>query len=583
MHMGRRSIGLASIKAAVHHSGWTGRWRPELVPKFFRNLSLVRAAGSIEDLPLGRFRVNLRTGEVHGPHGGTTILRPKTTALLQRLSTRPGQLFSKDELLETVWPNSVVDEDGLVQCIGEIRRALGDHDRTILRTHARRGYSLNPGALPERPQAVRRWGWVATILLVLALGTFGILYDRTQTGTGAAVDSAMSIVAVFPFAPSMESPRWNRLARAVTEEVIADLAQSSWLGVLADATTRNAGPAAPATAASLGARYFVSGSIWIEGEMARINAVLTETSSGRQLWSKRAQGPVEDVLAMQQATSVALVSELSSHAHGPIARADRAIARRRGTDNLGAYELFLLASEKIETYRQEDLEQAATMLRRVVQLAPEFGEAWAKLSLTIYNTVSPDMTEAEMESRWAEGHAAALQGYRVSPDNPRAIAQGANAIRWDNPAEAERMVRRAAELAPNNADVLAYLAFRAAHYPALAPDAERWMARAMELNPSHPAWYHWNRATVMMVLGRYQEAAAAYALAPDHIEAKGSRIAALALAGDVSAARLLLTEVLAEQPDFTISFHRDAAGFDEAVAAIFARGLRAAGAIDQLG
>jgi TolB-like protein len=348
----------------------------------------------------------------------------------------------------------------------------------------------------------------------------------------------------------MESPRWNQLAQALTEDVIADLAQSSWLGVLADTTTRNAGPAGPATAANLGARYFVSGSIRIEGEIARINAVLTETSSRRQLWSKRAQGPIEDFLAMQRATSEALVSELSSHADCPIARADRAIARERGTDNLSAYELFLLASEKIESYRQEDLEQAVSMLRHVVQLAPEFGETWAKLSLTIYNTVSPHMTEAEMERRWEEGHAAAMEAYRVSPDNPRAIAQGANAIRWDNPAEAERMVRRAAELAPNNADILAYLAFRSAHYPNLAPDAEQWIARAMELNPFHPAWYHWNRGTVMMVLGRYQEAAEAYALAPDHLEAKGSRIAALALAGEVPAARRLLTEVLTRGTQF---------------------------------
>jgi TolB-like protein/DNA-binding winged helix-turn-helix (wHTH) protein/cytochrome c-type biogenesis protein CcmH/NrfG len=579
--MGRRSLGISSIRAAAHQSGWTGWWRPEFVPKLFRNFSSVRAGGSNKDLQLGRFRVDLRTGEVSGPHGGTTVLRPKTTALLQLLSTRPGELFSKDELLETVWPDSVVDEDGLVQCIGEIRRALEDDGRTALRTHAKRGYSLHPSALPERSKSVRGWNWVAAILLVLALaGAFAVFFDRTQADTRAAVRSAMPIVAVFPFAASVESPRWNRLARAMTEDIIGDLAQSSWLGVLADTTTRNAGAPGPATAASLGARYFVSGSIGIEDKTARINAVLTETSSGRQLWSKRAQGPIGDVLAMQQATSEALVSELSSHADGPIARADRAMARGRGTDNLGAYELFLLASEKIETYRQEDLEEAVTMLRRVVQLAPEFGEAWAKLSLTIYITVSPDMSEAEIERRWKEGDAAALQGYRVSPDNPRALAQGANAIRWDNPAEAERMVRRAAELAPNNADVLAYLAFRTAHYPALAADAERWMARAMELNPSRPAWYDWNRGTVMMVLGRYQEAAQAYALAPDHIEAKGSRIAALALAGDIPAARRLLTEVLAVQPDFTISFHRNAAGLDDQVAAIFARGLKAAGAVE---
>ena len=81
-----------------------------------------------------------------------------------------------------------------------------------------------------------------------------------------------------------------------------------------------------------------------------------------------------------------------------------------------------------------------------------------------------------------------------------------------------------------------------------------------------------------MVVGRYAEAVEAFALAPDHIEVKADRIAALALAGDIPAAQEQLRKLLAEAPLFSISFHANAAGFDTAVAEIFARGLRLAGA-----
>jgi TolB-like protein len=583
------SDGVPDANTAATQPRRIGRRRPELLPKLFRIFP--RTGPSPEPnglLRIGRARVDLRTGEVRAPDGTTTILRPKTAAMLQVLNERAGELVGKDELLESVWPDTTIDEDGLVQCVSEARRALGDEGRTVLRTHAKRGYSLHlvgqPAAPAADPAAITRWRRLAAIALALvvavAIGLAVREVTRTTVDGPAQAGVRGPVVGVFPFESLAGGTRWERLARALTQDIIADLAQNSWLRVLADATTRSAGPVSPETAAKLGAEYFVSGSIQAEDGRVRVAAALIETQSGRQLWSKRIEGPIDDFLGLQHAASVALVGELSSHWNGPIARAGRAVARQRGIDRLDAYELFLLATEKLASYKQTDLAEAVEMLRRVVAMAPEFGEAWAKLSLTIYNTVTPEMSAAEMERMWQEGHAAAREAYRVSPDNPHAIAQAANVVRWENPAEAERMVRRAAALAPNNADILAYLSFRATHYPALGPDAEQWITRAIELNPNHPNWYHWNRGAVLVVLGRYAEAVEAFALAPDHIEVKADRIAALALAGDVTQARLLLLKLMAESPGFSISFHKNAAGFDDAVGEIFARGLRLAGAAE---
>jgi DNA-binding winged helix-turn-helix (wHTH) protein len=71
------------------------------------------------------------------------VLRPKSFELLRYLASNPGRLLSKDELLAAVWPNVVVTEDSLVQCVGELRRALLDDDQRLIRTMPRRGYRFD--------------------------------------------------------------------------------------------------------------------------------------------------------------------------------------------------------------------------------------------------------------------------------------------------------------------------------------------------------------------------------------------------------------------------------------------------------
>jgi len=69
-------------------------------------------------------------------------IRPKAMAVLQYLSQRPGQLVSKEEILQAVWPDVFVEESVLKVTIGEIRKALADpcHEPRFIETAHRRGY-----------------------------------------------------------------------------------------------------------------------------------------------------------------------------------------------------------------------------------------------------------------------------------------------------------------------------------------------------------------------------------------------------------------------------------------------------------
>ena len=69
-------------------------------------------------------------------------LRSQSAEVLAYLARYPDRLVPKEELTSAVWPDTFVTDDSLVQCIGDIRRALGDNGRHRVLTHPRRGYQL---------------------------------------------------------------------------------------------------------------------------------------------------------------------------------------------------------------------------------------------------------------------------------------------------------------------------------------------------------------------------------------------------------------------------------------------------------
>jgi DNA-binding winged helix-turn-helix (wHTH) protein len=78
---------------------------------------------------------------------GPIDLRPKSLAVLVHLVRNAGRVIGRDELLTTVWPDVIVGEDSLTQCVRDLRRAIGDEAQTLVCTIARRGYLFDAAAL----------------------------------------------------------------------------------------------------------------------------------------------------------------------------------------------------------------------------------------------------------------------------------------------------------------------------------------------------------------------------------------------------------------------------------------------------
>src|SRR5260370_18059285 len=105
------------------------------------------------------FELDRQGARLSGPDGETIRLRPKSFDMLQLFVANAGRVLSKQELIEAVWPNVHVGEDSLFQCIREIRAALGDDRRQLIKLISGRGYlfeaelSVEIAAFAPSPQS----------------------------------------------------------------------------------------------------------------------------------------------------------------------------------------------------------------------------------------------------------------------------------------------------------------------------------------------------------------------------------------------------------------------------------------------
>ena len=129
-----------------------------------------------------RFTLDLGRGALLGPEGAELPLRPKSFALLRLLVENAGRLLDRDTIMAAVWPDLFVTDDSIAQCIGSIRRALGDETQRLLKTVPKRGYLFAAEVAAEEPAPARVARRLAAILAADVVG-YSRLMGRDEPGT----------------------------------------------------------------------------------------------------------------------------------------------------------------------------------------------------------------------------------------------------------------------------------------------------------------------------------------------------------------------------------------------------------------
>jgi DNA-binding winged helix-turn-helix (wHTH) protein/TolB-like protein len=249
-------------------------------------------------------RLTSATGEV------TVALRPQATRLLLRFLESPGELLSRDLLIDSVWDEgSVVDfESGLAALMRELRQAFDEVDAgpALIETVPRRGYRFHgqptAPAEAESPRHSPTPGWLRIALLAAFLIT-AIALGWLGSQRLAAPHDEQATLAILPFETFLpERASEDRLGLLMADTLLARLwtAELAELELIGRATLRpyqGQDDVASLVARDLDVSLILEGTVSRSDELAwQIDARLLQMPQGRVVWSHSLRLEVESGL-----------------------------------------------------------------------------------------------------------------------------------------------------------------------------------------------------------------------------------------------------------------------------------------------
>jgi adenylate cyclase len=194
-------------------------------------------------------------------------------------------------------------------------------------------------------------------------------------------------VCVLPFANMSGDAEQEYFSDGITEDITTDLSKILALGVVARNTAftfKGQSVDVPEIARKLGVSHVLEGSVRKAGGRVRITAQLIEGETGEHLWAERYDRDLEDIFAIQDEISKAIVSALKLKLLPEVKKA----IEQRGTTSAEAYNLYLLARQYWVTGNHGDPRREERVMRicsRAVEIDSHYAQAWALLAIAQSN------------------------------------------------------------------------------------------------------------------------------------------------------------------------------------------------------
>ncbi len=265
-------------------------------------------------LEIGVWHVDPVKGEIRR---GEEVARPDARAmrLLLHLASRPGEVFSIEELLDHVWPDVTVSQDSVYQAVASLRRLFRDDPKrpAYIVTVPRQGYRLvasvvrmddQPAAAPKRAEYLsKRIAIAAGATIGIALVVLGSFRSAVAPPVAAGHPAAMNSVAVVPFIDLTSNGMNDEyVADGLTEELIDRLSGIPDVRVPAPTASfhfKGKRVTVGEFAHALHVAFVLDGSLRRSGSKLRIAVRFILGSSGTVLWSETFDRPADDILKVQ--------------------------------------------------------------------------------------------------------------------------------------------------------------------------------------------------------------------------------------------------------------------------------------------
>jgi len=320
-------------------------------------------------------------------------------------------------------------------------------------------------------QTGRKLDRTIIVILVLALAYFA--YDKFMLSTAPESEPAMveadtpdakvsestvdeKSIAVLPFVNMSSDPEQEYFSDGISEEILNALAKIHELKVAGRTSSfafKGQNQDLRLIGETLGVNHILEGSVRKSGERVRITAQLIKVDDGFHMWSETYDRDLTDIFAIQDEIAAAILEQTKIQLlDGSSLKTTRA--------NTLAYDLYLLAKQKIRERSMKPLETAESLLDRAIEADPLFAAAYAQrgiarilLSDDQYGTI-PEAEAVESAKVWLDkameldaGLAEAWAGLGLYWWNHR--------LEWD---KADAPLQRALEINPNLIDASNWLA-----------------------------------------------------------------------------------------------------------------------------
>ncbi|HUL05408.1 MAG TPA: adenylate/guanylate cyclase domain-containing protein [Candidatus Acidoferrum sp.] len=321
-------------------------------------------------------------------------------------------------------------------------------------------------------------------------------------------------IAVLPFTNMSSDPKQEYFADGMTDDLITELSKVSGLFVISrNSTFVYKGRTIPPKQVSeeLGVRYVLEGSVQRSGDQLRINAQLIDALSGGHAWADRFDGSLADVFALQDKVTRSIADALAIR----LTEDERQIIGQQETGVPAAYDAFLRGWELFRRGTAADSAKAVPYFEQAIHLDPDYGRAYAALSLLYFGSYgtgwnfSMGISGPEARGRGSKLLAVA-QNLDQAQKHPSGLShQAAGLILWTD-LQADKALaefRAALVLEPGDAWTYAYMsgALTTAGQPA---EAVSYIRTAMRLDPRHPPAFHYFLGMAQFASENFDEAAA---------------------------------------------------------------------------
>jgi TolB-like protein/DNA-binding winged helix-turn-helix (wHTH) protein len=459
-----------------------------------------RAHRSPKTARFGVFEADLDGGELR-KHGLRLKLSDQPFQILAMLLARPGEIVSREELRELLWPSDTfVDFDhGLNNAVMKLREVLGDsseHPRFI-ETLPRRGYRFiapvesknavsnvlapaqafagrlaptqtvvaeplpkNSGLLQKVIEGQRQGHFAlpriaALVAAVLAgsalISGITVHYVRGVNASKGKASPSTSLV-VLPLENLSGDKEQDYFADGMTDDLIANLAKIRSLRVISRSTAmayKGTHKPLPQIASELNADAVVEGTVMRVGNRVRITAELVQVSTDRHLWADTYESQIGDVLTLQNRVSSAIVDEIRIN----LTPEDKERLAKNPSVSPEAYEEYLKGRYYWNKRSGDGFAKAIGYFENATRKDPQYALAYAGLA-DCYGIIGATIFGSIPASEAApKAKAAAIRALQIDPSLAEAQTSLATAkfnYDWDWTGAAEGF-KKAIQLDPTYA------------------------------------------------------------------------------------------------------------------------------------